>query len=100
MESLKDHRTIDLQSPKCPASPQYAGYFHLNQFAMNYFLVFYMGRVVNGTSYGSAALVVDAVFLNQANILKLVTESGGFDKCIITNIIPLTKEEYDEWTME
>lgn len=67
---------------------------------MNYFLVFYMGQLSTGVSYGSAALLVDGPFLNQKKTVDFIKEFGGFTGCTITNIIRLTKEEYDEWNLE
>ena len=68
---------------------------------MSYFLVFYMGQLATGVSYGSAALAVDNnSFLNQKKTVEFIKEFGGFSGCVITNIIRLTKEEYDEWTYD
>ena len=67
---------------------------------MSYFLVFYMGQLQTGVSYGSAALQVDSLFLNQVETVDFIKLQTGFKSCTITNVIRLTKEEFDIWNVQ
>lgn len=66
----------------------------------NYFLVFYMGNVQGGTSYGSVAIEVKSAFLNQVETVDFIKMHVGLKTCTITNIIRLTKEEFDVWNVQ
>lgn len=67
---------------------------------MSYFLVFYVGKLHYGLSYGSAALQVGGSFLNRKTTNDFIISETGFLDCTITNVIRLTKEEFDIWSME
>lgn len=62
-----------------------------------YFIIFYIGVNYQGTVHGYVALEYENEFPNRLESEKYIIENYGIIKCVITNLIKITKSEYDEW---
>ena len=62
-----------------------------------YFLIFYVGRNSKGPVYGHVAFEYKSKFPNRFETEKTIIENYGVDQCVITNLIRITKYDYEEW---
>lgn len=63
----------------------------------SYFLIFYTGENNKGAVVGNNALEFKSSFPNRKEVTDYIIENHKVNKLVITNIIKLTKVEYDEW---
>lgn len=64
---------------------------------MRYFVVFYVGEGHNGkTNYGSLAGDAET-YPNIREVVKQIKEGGNLKSAAITNIIELSKADFDEF---
>ena len=62
-----------------------------------YFLVFFIGHTDNGTVSGNAPICRKNKFLNSRETIEWLEANANVTKCVITNIIKISKSDYDEW---
>ena len=63
----------------------------------SYFLIFYVGENSKGKIYGHVALEYKSRFPNRLETEKTICENYDADKVIITNLIKISRSDYDEW---
>ena len=63
----------------------------------SYFIIFFVGENSLGMVYGNVAFAYASIFPNRAETEGIICEKYNVKKCIITNMIRVSKSEYKEW---
>ena len=63
-----------------------------------YFMIFYIGHNTNGRVYGNCALKLRSKFPNRIEVSEYIKHNYELIDMAITNIIQLTKSQYEEWS--
>ena len=64
---------------------------------ISYFLIFFTGENDKGAVIGNNALEFNSIYPNRKEVTDSIIKNNKVNKLVITNIIKLTKDEYDEW---
>lgn len=62
-----------------------------------YFIFFYTGSNIKGHLYGNCALELKSKFPNRIEVTQYIKDNYNVIDLVFTNIIQVTKSEYDEW---
>ena len=62
-----------------------------------YFILFYVGNNDKGQLYGNCALELCSKFPNRVEVSEYIKLNYNVIDLSITNIIQVTKSEFDEW---
>lgn len=62
-----------------------------------YFLFFYVGHNIKGQAYGNCALESNTKFPNRIEVTKYIIDNCNVIDLVITNIMELSRSEFDEW---
>lgn len=62
-----------------------------------HFIIFYFGRNNKGNLHGNCALELKSKFPNRIEITQYIKDNFNIIDLVITNIIQVTKSEFDEW---
>jgi hypothetical protein len=62
-----------------------------------YFIVFYNGNRGSEGSIGNILFDTENGFLSLNTVVKLIKENINLTECVITNIIELTEQDYNDW---
>ena len=63
-----------------------------------YFAVAYSGRHEDGIYTGLIDIHTNSGYLNSAGTIESIRKAVGITNVVITNIIEMTKEDFDSWT--
>ena len=63
----------------------------------SYFIIFFFGENSSRMVYGNVAFAYASIFPNRAETEGTICEKYNVKKCIITNMIRVSKSEYEEW---
>ena len=65
----------------------------------SYFIIFYVGENSEGKCYGHVAFEYKSKFPNRIETEKTICENYNVQKCIITNLIKISKVHYSGKSM-
>jgi hypothetical protein len=60
-----------------------------------YFLVFYTFIKDDNQEYGQCLIITDGCYLNSKFVISDIETENGSSKAVLTNIIELSKADYD-----
>lgn len=65
-----------------------------------YFIVFYYGIYPAGQGDGSVNVKTDGAYVNFRDITKMLENEHNFSQVAFTNIIELSKKDFEDWEKE
>lgn len=66
-----------------------------------YFIVFYLGLIRNGETTGHINFITwDNRYINSKDTIDFLKKKHSFTHVVITNIIELSKQDYEDWCSE
>jgi hypothetical protein len=62
-----------------------------------YFIVSYSGKINSKIFVGFIDFSTDGCFLNFRTTIEQIKERQGINECVITNIIELNEQDFNDW---
>jgi hypothetical protein len=62
-----------------------------------YFIVSYSGKINSNIFVGFTDFSTDGCFLNFRTTIEQIKERQGINECVITNIIELNEQDFNDW---